>query len=254
MITLCLQEILQEKNVSIAVLSANTGIPEEVIQAYLTTEVFDFKEKSVEIHLENFRNIATKLNVSLLDLVKSSNKKNGYRFKVKELAENQGITLFQLSELLGMNSLVLEFYSTQIIAKKELESQIHFQNLTRISEALNCNSIDDLKIESYLPKINLNIEEILAEKNLDAKDLSILLGLPDEFVSLISNQLLYVDLIKENDLELAFLINKNVSFSREEFTLESRENRDIKSNLLGSGMQEIIGRFLCCALNRPCCR
>jgi transcriptional regulator with XRE-family HTH domain len=182
MINLRIQEFAEAKSLSLEELSKLSSVPLQDIQSYTTLETL------TEEIAANLRKIAAKLNVPVLELVKPLAKREAFKLKIIEIAEQKGLTLEELSKLSGLNLAFLAFYSTQSMCKQKLENmESQHQHLTKIAKALDCN-IEDLQEEAELPTTKLRFEELVQERGLTTDAFSMLTELPHEFLDLMTTQ------------------------------------------------------------------
>ncbi len=194
MITLRIQEIADEKGLTLKELSQVSGVSLEAIQVYATKPVELTEEIATDL-----KKIATKLDVTVVELVKPVAKRQAFQLKIIEMAKQKGLTLKELSDLSGVHPALLAFYSTQSIYKNKLtESQVQ-KHLSQISGILECR-IEDLKLVIELPTTMFRIEELLKDRNLTLYDLKMLTDVPDELIDLVATQPLDI-----NSLSNAFL-------------------------------------------------
>lgn len=182
MINLRIQEIAEAKGLSLEELSKLSDISTQDIRAYSSLETLT-EEKAA-----NLRKIAAQLNVPVLELVKPVAKREAFKLKILEIAEQKGLTLEELSKLSDLDLAFLAFYSTQSMCKRKLEDmESQYQHLTKITEALNCN-VENLLEEAELPTTKLRFQELVQERGLTIDALSMLTELPHEFLDLMTTQ------------------------------------------------------------------
>lgn len=180
-VTLRIQELAEVKGLTLEELSQISGISAQAMQEYATQPV-DLKKNAAE-----FRQIAAKLNVPILELVKPVAKRGAFKLKVFEMLDQNNLTLEELSKRSGVDFILLALYSTQPIAKDTIAEAQTQENLTKIIKVLNC-SIEELKVAAELPNARFSVEEILQEKGLTIEEASLLTELPEEFIKFISTQ------------------------------------------------------------------
>lgn len=202
MINLCIQELASEKTVSLDKLSELTGIPLKVIQEYTILE------NITEPIAEDLIKIAKALDVSTMRLVQPKIERKALKFKIREIAEEKGLTIEDLSQVSGIHPAILGFYSTQPVCKQKLqELEDQHQYLKKITDVLQCR-IEDLQIESELPTTKLRFQELIEEKGLTTESLMMLADVPREFLNLIANQPVDISTFRSEDINF-----ENVDFS-----------------------------------------
>lgn len=194
-VTLRIQELVEAQGLTFEELSKASGVSLEDIQAYATTPVELIEETATAL-----RKIATKLNVAVVELVQPIAKREAFKLKILEMAQQKGLTLEKLSERSGVNPAIISFYSTQSISNQKLnELESKNQYLRKISQALVCD-VEDLKIEAELPTTKLCVEEWVEERGLNLQDLSRLTNLPQEYIDLIAKHPLDVNQVREGGI------------------------------------------------------
>jgi hypothetical protein len=201
MINLRIQEIAEAQGLSLDQLSQRSNVSLQDIQSYenIQTLTDDIAKK--------LREIASNLNVSVVELVKPVVKKRGLRFKIFELIQKKNLTIEKLSELSEVHPAIIAFYSTQPIDEhkfNELESKNEY--LTKLSKAIGCSN-EELKVEADLPITKLDLKEWAEKRGLNLKDISVLTNLPIDFIDLIATQYLDkpLDVSSEENLSQGFL-------------------------------------------------
>ncbi|MBD2061496.1 hypothetical protein NDI37_20870 [Funiculus sociatus GB2-A5] len=241
MIILRIQEIADAKGLTLEELSQVSGVALEVLQAYATTPI----ETLTEEVASNLRKLAAKLDVVVLELVQPVVKREAFKLKILEMAQQKGLTLEKLSDLSGVHLSLLALYSTQPISKQILETDPHSQNLSKICEELRCE-IDELKAVAELPKTRLHIEEFALEKGLTLEELCLITNLPKEFINFIATQpIILSSLVTEGDMrarEDVAGINMTKRMMSRISLMRINENIIIgEEELFG----DTLGRFLC---------
>jgi hypothetical protein len=191
-VTLRIQELVEKaKPLTLEKLSQDSGIPEQVIQLYATAPVEITEEIAADL-----RQIATQLDVSVVELVKPVAKREAVKLKILDLLPNMTTkekeekSLITLAEKSKVHILLIEFYSKQTIYKQKLFEPKQQDNLNKICQVLGC-SIEDLLVGAEtndLPETKLRLEEFAEEKGLTLNDLSLLTELPPEFIDLMATQ------------------------------------------------------------------
>ncbi|MFN6539433.1 MAG: hypothetical protein RM021_024200 [Nostoc sp. EkiNYC01] len=185
MITLSIQQFAEDNNLSLEELSQHSNVALEDIQSYAIIETLTDEIAT------NLRKIASELNVSVLELVKPILKQGALRFKIFEMIQNKDLTIEELSKLSGVHPAIVAFYSTQPINEHKFnEMERKNKYLTKISEVIGC-STEELKVETDQPIIKLDVKKWAEKRGLNLDDISLLTGLPLDFIDLISTQ--YID-------------------------------------------------------------
>lgn len=182
MVSLRIEEIAEGKGLTLAEVREIAGISEEMMQKYANKSIKITEETAADL-----KKIAEKLNVPVMELIKPVAKQAAFKLTIFEKAKEKGITLEELSEKSGVHLALVAFYSTQVISKEKLAEEPYQKYLTKISEALECNS-EDLKVVAELPVTRLRLEEMAKEKGLSLEEISRLNKLPWEFVDLMATQ------------------------------------------------------------------
>lgn len=174
------------QNKALYLLSKASDISEETLRTYDTAEDVNLKDPNI---FDNLKRIAVALDVSVVYLIKPVVKREAFKLKIRELAQQQepSLSLTQLSKKSNVDVSILCFYSTQSIDKQKLDEPQFHTNLTKISEALEC-TIEDLMDtnKADLPASKLRIEEVANDKNLTFEDLSLLTNTTPELIELIA--------------------------------------------------------------------
>ncbi|MBD2518485.1 hypothetical protein H6G93_26655 [Nostoc sp. FACHB-973] len=185
MINLRIQQFAEANGLSLEELSKLSGVPLSDIQFYATIETLTDEIAA------NLRKIASSLNVSVVELVKPVVKQGVFRFKIFEMVQKKGLKIDELSKISGVHPAIVAFYSTQPIDEDKL-NELEFKNkyLTKISEVIGC-SAEELKVETDLPITKIDLKEWAEKRDLNLEDISVLTGIPIDFIDLISTQ--YID-------------------------------------------------------------
>jgi transcriptional regulator with XRE-family HTH domain len=183
MIILRIQELIAGKNnqISLEQLSKLSNVSVEEIQSYSNIE-----NPTDEIATK-LRKIAKQLNISVVELVEPVNKQQAFKLKISEIAKSKGLTLKELSDISGIHPAFIEFYSTQAIREQTLVESLCQTHLNQICEILGYNLVD-LQVPAELAVTKLRLEEIVRERGITLEKLSLLMGLPHEFLEFVVNQ------------------------------------------------------------------
>lgn len=181
-VTLRIQELAEANELTFEELSKLSGVSVQDIQAYATAPVKITEEAATKL-----RNIASQLNVPVVELVKPIAKREAFRFKILEMAQQKGLTLEELSKRSGVNPALIAFYSTQPICKQKIAETQCMTSLYKISDTLGCR-VEDLQLAADIPVTQLRFEAFTDEKNLNLEDISLLTGYSQEFIDLIATQ------------------------------------------------------------------
>ena len=182
MVTLRIQELAEAKGITLEQLSQDCWLSVEKIQKYASESIEIQEETAAEL-----QTIATQLNVAVLELVKPVAKPVAFKLKIQEMAQEKGITLEELSEKAEVHPAILLFYSTQTIAKTQLEEPPFESYLSQISQTLECCN-EDLKIPADLPLTSLRLTELAEERGLTLQELGQLTDIPYDVIHLMDQQ------------------------------------------------------------------
>ena len=179
MVTLRIQELAEVKGITLEQLSQDCCISVEKIYHYASESIEIKEETAAEIQA-----IATRLNVTVLEVVKPVAKPVAFKLKIQEIAQEKGITLEELSEKAGVHPAILIFYSTQAIAETQLEEPRFESYLFKINHALECCK-EDLKVPAELPLTSLRLQEFAEERGLALEEFSQLTDMSADVIELI---------------------------------------------------------------------
>lgn len=187
MVNLKIRDLANAKGLTVSELSEVSGISSETMMKYATESVEITEETTA-----NLRKIAKKLDVPVMNLIKPVAKQAAFKLTIIEKAKEKGITLEQLSTKSDVHISIVAFYSFQVISKEKLAEEPYQTYLTKISDALECKSEEDLKIVAELPATRLRLEEMAQEKGLSLEDVSRLTATPREFIDLMATQPVHI--------------------------------------------------------------
>ena len=191
-INLRIQKFSQKKGFSLPEISKISKISTEISQSY-TAELVDVTEEICN----SLRKISRALDTSVLDLIEPTFKREAFRLGILELCKKKEMSFKELADRLDIHPSILGFYSTQVIDSQKLIEPKYQEDMDKISQVLNC-SIEELKSEAELPKVKLQIEDWANERELTLEDLSLLTGLPHEFISLVNTHPINIPSFVEN--------------------------------------------------------
>ncbi|MCL1469208.1 helix-turn-helix domain-containing protein [Argonema antarcticum] len=183
MATFRIQELAEAKGLTIEELSEVSGVSMKRIQRYYTTTSFTSVEITEQTAGE-LRQIAAKLDLPVMELVKPVLKRAAFKLNIIKIAQKKGITLEELSERSGVHPSFIDFYSTQTISKDKLAEDPYQMHISEISKALEV-SPEDLKVVSDLAITIFPLEEFAKERNLSLEELSLITDIPVELINLI---------------------------------------------------------------------
>ncbi len=187
MVSLRIQQVAESKGLTLAEVIKISGVSHEMMENYANDSIEITEETTA-----NLTKIAKKLDVPVIELFNTVAKQAAFQLTIVEKAKEKGITLEDLSTKSDVHISIVAFYSFQVISKEKLAEEPYQTYLTKISEALECKSEEDLKIVAELPATRLRLEEMAQEKGLSLEDISLLTKTPREFIDLMATQPVHI--------------------------------------------------------------
>lgn len=182
MITLRIQEVLQEQGLSFEELSNRLGLLQEDLTIYIDTQSVSLTKEVAS----TLKDIATVLRVPVVSLLKPIPGKEIFRLRILEIAQRRSIKLNELSRISQVPHIALVFYCTQPFFSPNLNKAPFDEHLKAIQMALNC-TLQDLRYELEVPVAG-KIAEFSESRGVSLEELSMLADLPVEFLEILSVQ------------------------------------------------------------------
>lgn len=183
---------------AVDLLSQVAKIPVNTIRKYDASDRINLEDKTILRHLNK---IAQSLNISVLDLLKPDIK--AVRFKIMEKIQEQKTSIKKIASQSQLDPGIVDFFATQPIAKEKVEGN-YSKYLQSISDALGV-SIKDLQDEEEvdLPLTRLPIQEMLKQRRLSLKELSLTTTVAEEVLELFNENPIDFNTFEALDLSCA---------------------------------------------------
>jgi DNA-binding Xre family transcriptional regulator len=196
MITLRVKEILQAKGLTLQELSQVIDVSENYIQSLIDKPIQITEETATVLN-----RISEALKIPLVNLFTTVTKQEAVRLKILDLIQEREMSLEELSDQSGVHPSIIAIYSTQPICKLKLAEPKFQENLVKISQALT-SSPEDLQVEADLPITRLRFREMMKFKGLTVDDLSVLTGLPQEFIEFVTTEPLDMNVFRNHPVSI----------------------------------------------------